>query len=288
MLIQRSFKPPPLSVLRIAGGQVVLALAGYLEAGFLEGGDHVGAAPHHAVLDPLQEVVADQLARAGFHFKAGPEPCRLNVGAMARLLRLGPRRVVGAAPAMLVVEGVAQRVEGLLPAGGRDVQAASGLQVAACGEDVYMNPVAVLAVEDRRPGVAVRFQPRPGRLLELVENGPDLIVGRAVLRRPRDHARGVRAPERQRVGDVSYVVGVPAQDLDTRAHPPRGVAFADEIVGGRAGRARAATEEPSVHRCPLRQAGPGRAANARPPSTGRAPGPRRGRRRGCSPSARAG
>ena len=92
------------------------SLAGHLEAGLLQGGDHVAAAPHHTVLDTLQQVVADQLARAGFVLEAGPQLRRLQVGAMAGLLRPGARRVVRAAPAVLVVEGVAQRVEGLLPA----------------------------------------------------------------------------------------------------------------------------------------------------------------------------
>ncbi|MDE0102682.1 MAG: hypothetical protein OXN89_09895, partial [Bryobacterales bacterium] len=168
MLVQRSFQPQPFPALRLADGHVVPALAGHLETGFLQRGDHVGAAPHPAAPDPLQEVVADQFARAGFHFEAGPEPRRLDVGAVAGLLRLGPRRVVGAAPAVLVVEGVAQRAEDLLPAGRRDVQAAARLKVAARGEDVHVHAVALLPVEDRRPGVAVGLQPRPGRLLELV------------------------------------------------------------------------------------------------------------------------
>ena len=192
---------------------------------------------------------------------------------MARLLRLGPRRVVGAAPAVLVVEGVAQRAEDLLPAGGRDVQAAARLKVAACGEDVHVHAVAVLAVQDGRPGIAVWLQPRPGRLLELVEDGPDLLVGRLVLRRPRDHPRGVPAAERQRVGDGGHVVGVPPQDLDARALPPRGVEFADEIVGGSPRRALAVTVEPNVHHGPPRPAGRGRAATGRWPSAGRSPGP---------------
>ena len=148
---------------------------------------------------------------------------------------------------MLVIEGVAQRVERLLPAGRGDVQAASRLQVAPRGEDVHVHAVALLPVEDRRPGVAIGVQPRPGRLLELVEDGPDLLVGRLVLRRPRDHPRGVAAAERQRVGDVGHVVGVAPQDLDGRAHPPGGVEFADEIVGGRPRRALAVTVERDVH-----------------------------------------
>ena len=39
-----------------------------------------------------------------------------------------------------------------------------------------------LAVRDRRPSVAVRLQTRSHRLLEFVENGFDLLVGRVVLR----------------------------------------------------------------------------------------------------------
>ena len=106
MLIQRSLQPPALSAVGIAGGQVVLALAGHLEAGLLQSGNHVGAAPHHAVLDPLQQVVTDELARAGFVLEAGPQLPRFQVGAMAGLVRPGPCRVVRAAPAVLVVETV--------------------------------------------------------------------------------------------------------------------------------------------------------------------------------------
>ena len=187
MLVQRSSQPPPLSAVRIAGGDVVLALARHFEADRLQGGDHVGAVLHRAVLDTLHQVVADQLARVGFVLETGSQLRRLDVGAMARLLRPGPRRVVRAAPTVLVVEGVAQRVEGPLPAGRRDVQAAARLQVALRGEDVHMHAAAALAVQDRRPRVAVRLQSRPRRLLELLEDGFDLLLGRLVVRRPRDH-----------------------------------------------------------------------------------------------------
>ena len=207
------------------------------------------------MLDPLQQVVADQLAGAGLVLEARPQPRRFDVGAMAGLVLPGPRRVVGAGPAVLVVEGVAQRVERLLPAGGRDVQAAAGFQVAARGEDVHMDAIAVLAVQDRRPGVAVGLQPRPGGLLELVEDGPDLGVGRPVLRRPRDHERGVLVLEAERVGESGDVVGVPAQHLDARTHQPGGIAFADEIVGRGPGGAGAALGAANVHRHFLRRSG---------------------------------
>ena len=75
---------------------------------------------------------------------------------------------------MGVVEAVAQWAEGLLPARRRDVQALARLRVAAGGEDVHVDAAAALAVLDRGPRVAVRLEPGPGRLLELVEDGLDL------------------------------------------------------------------------------------------------------------------
>ena len=194
MLIQFPLQPPPLSAVRIAGGQIVLALARHFEADFLQGGDNVGAAPHRAVFDALHQVVADQVARVGLMFEAGSQLRRVDVGAMARLLCSGALRVVRAAPAVLVVEGVAQRIEGSLPARRRDVQAAARLEVALRGEDVRVD-AAALAVQDRGPRVAVRLQSRPRRLLELVEDGFDLLLGRLIVRRPRDHDRRVLALE---------------------------------------------------------------------------------------------
>ena len=238
-------------------------MAGQLEAGLLQGGDHVGAAPHHAGFDPLQEVVTDQFARAGFVLEPGPQLHRLQVGAMTGLVRPRARRVVRAAPSVLMVEGVAQRVEGLLPAGRCDVQAAARLQVAPGSEDVDVDSVAVLPVQDRRPCVAVRLQSRPRRPLELVEDGPDLRLGRAVVGRPRDYTRGVLLLEAQRVGEGGNMVRVAAQDLDARTHPSGGIAFADEIVGRGAGGAGASRGEANVHRHCLRRDGRMRATNAR-------------------------
>ena len=167
--------------------------------------------------------------------KARPQFRGFDVGAMARLLRPGARRVVGPTPAVLVVEAVAQRVEGLLPAGRRDVQAAAGFEVALRRNDVHVHPAALLAVLDRSPRIAVGLKPRPGRLLELVEDRLDLRIGRLVLRRPGDHDRGVLVLELQRVGDGGHHVRVPAEDLDALALVPGGVPLADEIVGRRTG-----------------------------------------------------
>ena len=99
MLVQRSLQPPPLPAGRVEGGHVVLALARHLETRVFEGGNDIGAALHDAVLDALHQVVPDQLARVGFVLQAGPQMRRLDVGAMAGLLRPRPRRVVRPDPA---------------------------------------------------------------------------------------------------------------------------------------------------------------------------------------------
>ena len=230
------------------GGHVALPLARHFESRLFESGHDVGAALHDAVLDALHQVVPDQLARVGLDLQTGPQVRRVDVGAVAGLLRPRPRRVVGPAPAVLVVERVAQRVEGLLPAGRRDVQALARLQVAPGREDVHVDAAAVLAVQDRRPRVAVRVEPRPRRLLELVEHGVDLRVGRPVLGRPRDHDRAVLVLELQRVGDGGHHLRVAAEHLDALALVPQRVALADQIVSRLAGRAGAAPEALNVHR----------------------------------------
>ena len=229
----------------------------------LQGGDHVSAAPHRAVLDALHQVVADQVAGVGFVFEPGPQPRRLDVGAVSGLLRPSPRRVVRPAPAVLVVERVAQRVEGPLPAGRRDVEAAARLEVALGGEDVHVDAAPALAVKNRRPRVAVRLQSRPCRLLELVEDGFDLRVGRPVVGRPRDHGRRVLALEVERVGHGGHHVRVAADDFDALALLSLGVTLADEIIGCRLGRALAVGEKLKVHRPRPRRCGPRRAATAR-------------------------
>ena len=263
MLVQRSFQPPPLSAVRIAGGDVVLALARHLEADRLQGGNHVGAAAHRAVLDALHQVVADQLAWVSFVLEASPQLRRLDVGAMARLLRPGPRRVVRAAPPVLVVEGVAQGVEGLLPAGRRDVQAAARLQVALRGEDVRVDAAAALAVQDRRPRVAVRLEPRPGRLFEGIHDRADLRVGRSVVRCPGNHARGVLVLESQGVGHRSHLMGIPPEDLYALARLVGRVPRPEEVTGRVLGRAGTTGQELNVHQSRGGRRGPALRAPAR-------------------------
>ena len=138
MLVQRSLQPPPLPALRVVGGHVALALPRHFEAGFFQRGADVGSIAHDTVLEALHQVVRDDLARVGLDRHSGPQPRRIGVGAVAGLVR--------PASAVLVVEGVAQRPEGLLPAGGRDVHALAGFQVAPAGKDVLVHAAAPLTI----------------------------------------------------------------------------------------------------------------------------------------------
>ena len=70
--VQPSFQPPPLSAVRIAGGQIVVALAGHFEARLEERSDDIVAIPHRAVLDALEQIVPDQVAGGGFEPEPGP------------------------------------------------------------------------------------------------------------------------------------------------------------------------------------------------------------------------
>ena len=156
---------------------------------------------------------------------------------------------------MFVVECVPEGTEGLLPARRRDVEAAAGLQVAARGEDMDVSAAAALAVQHSRPGVAVGFEPGPGRLLEAIQNRADLLVGRLVLRRPRDHAGGVPVLELKRVGHVGHFVRIPAQDLDAFARLPGRVPLPEEVLGRSARRSGPVREKLKVHRGPGSRSG---------------------------------
>ena len=223
------------------------------------------------MLDALHQVVPDQVAGVGFVFEPGPRLRCLDVGAVSRVLRPGPRRIVRTAPAVLVVERVAQRVEGPLPAGRRDVQAPARLQVALRGQHMRVDAAAALAVQDRRPCVAVRLQSRPRRLLELVEDGFDLLIGRPVVGRPSDHARPVPPLEIERVGHGGHHVWIPAQHLDALARLPGRVPLPEEVASRIPRRAGSARQELNVHRGPVSRSEPAPRAPARWRSGGRSP-----------------
>ena len=214
MLVQRSFQPPPLPTRRVVGGHVVLALARHVEACLLQGGDHTGPVLHLPGLDALQQVGLDRLAGVVLARDPRPQRRRLDVSAVPRLLLPRSRRVIRAAPALVEVAGLDQGVVRLLPARRRDVEALACLQVAPRGEHMHVHAAIGRAVLHRRPGVAIRGQPGPGALLDLVEHPVDVLGARLVLRRPGDHARGVFVVELQRVGHRGHIVRIAAQHRD--------------------------------------------------------------------------
>ena len=208
------------------------------------------------MLDTLEQVVPEQVAGRGFEPEPGSQLRRLDVGAVSGLLHSGSGRIVGTAPAALVVEGVAERVERLPPSGRGNVQAPAGLKVAPGREDVDMGAAALLAVQHRSPCVAVGLQPRPSRLLEVVEDALDLLVGGMVVRRPGDHAGRVPVLELQRIGDRGHHVGVAPQDFDALARLPGRVLLPEEVLGRGPRRPGPVSEKLNVHRRPGSRSGP--------------------------------
>ena len=223
-------------------------MARHFETRLAQRGHDILAVAHHAVLDTLDQVVADQVARGCFEPEPGSQLRRFDVGPVSGLLHSGPGRIVWAAPAVLVVEGVPERIERPLPSGRGNVEAAAGLKVAPGREDVDMGAAALLTVQHRRPCVAVRIQPSPGRLLEIVEDSLDLFVGGMVVRRPGDHAGGVPVLEVERVGDRGHHIRVAPQHLDALARLPGRVLLPEEVFGRGPRRPGPVREELNVHR----------------------------------------
>ena len=256
--VQPSLQPPTVSGLGVHRGQVVPALARHFQARLPERGDDIEAVFHRAVLDALEQIVPDQVAGGGFEPEPGPQLGGFDIGAVSGLLDPGPRRIVRTAPAVLVVEGVPERIERPPPARRGNVEAPPGLKVASCREDVDMGAAALLPVEHRRPCVAVGFEPGPGGLLEGVQNRADLFVGRLVLRRPRDHAGGVPVLEPQSVRHRRHPVWIAPKYLDALARLSGGVPLAEEVLGRGPRRSGSAREELNVHPRPGCRRGPRR------------------------------
>ena len=112
---------------------------------------------------------------------------------------------------------------------------------------MHVRPTARLPVQHRRPGVAVRFQPRPRCLLERVQHRLDLRIRRRIIRGPRDHPRRVPVLELQGVGDRRHLVRIPAKHLDARARLAERITLAHQIRSRRRRRARAPRQELDVH-----------------------------------------
>ena len=162
----------------------MLPLARHLQARPLQGGNHRGAIRDGPRFDALAQIVGNQPPGVFLCRQPGPKLGGFDVGPMAGLHVPRPSGIVRAAPAILVVLPVPQSVKRLLPPGSRDIQALAGLKIATGRQDMHVDTPARFAVLDRCPGVAVRFQSRPGGFLELVHHSADLRIARVVLRCP--------------------------------------------------------------------------------------------------------
>ena len=91
------------------------------------------------------------------------------------------------------------------------------LRVAPSGQDMHVSAVAALAVRHGGLGVAVGLQPRPGRLLEGVQDRLDRRVGGLDFRCPGDHARRIHQLKRQRVRHRRHPAGIAPKCPDAPA-----------------------------------------------------------------------
>ncbi len=190
---------------------------------------------------------------------------------------------------MLVVERVPQRVEGRLPSRRRDVQALARLQITPRRQHMHVYAASRLPMQHRRPGVALLFEPRPGRALELVQRLLDLVLAGIVLWRPGDHPRGVAVLELQAVGHLRHLPRIPPQHLDFFPLLPGRVLLLQQVFGRRSSRSRSPGEELNVH-LSLASCGPRTVhpVPARWPTVAPPPPPRRLPACRCWPSAQAG
>ncbi len=142
-----------------------------------------------------------------------------------------PRRVIRPGPAVSDVEHIAQRVEVPLPAWGCDVQRLPGLQVHPGGHDVHVDTAGCFIVPDRGPGSALRVHPGPGQAFEVVQHCIDLLRGRAILRRPGNHAGREAVFEVKGVGNLADAERVPAQHRNMFTHSASVVFIVLKVVG---------------------------------------------------------
>ncbi len=200
-------------------GEVVLALARHLVAGLFERGDHAGSVLDEAGGDPLAQEAVDGVAVGD----VGRDPARTG--------RAGAVRIVRPRPAVFVVQRPLQQAVGPLPSGRGDVVALARLEFHAGDKDMDVRAAVLVAVEDRRPGVAVRFETGPGDALEVIERLLDLFVGRTVLGRPGEDRAPVAVLEVEGVGDLGDQPRIAAQLGDLRPLLAAVIPVGEKVVG---------------------------------------------------------
>ena len=130
------------------------------------------------MLDTLEQVIPDQVAGLGLKPETGPQPRRLELGAMPGLLHSGPFRVIRPAPAVFGVEGVAKGSNVFRQPGGAMLRLRPVSRSHPPSEDVRVRAAAALPVHHGRPGVAgvARSGPSPAQEVYAV---PLLVRGNA-------------------------------------------------------------------------------------------------------------
>ncbi|UOA15615.1 hypothetical protein DSM109990_02458 [Sulfitobacter dubius] len=132
---------------------------------------------------------------------------RLDLGRAFHIHGIGP--VVG------LVHQVAQAVEGAFVAGGRDVEAASAVQLHARRAEMQLDAILV-GVAHPEAGVAVGVEAGEGDLLETVDHLLLLVFGRGVLAGEADDTGAIGPFVRASVDQVDHALRIAAQDLRQR------------------------------------------------------------------------
>lgn len=181
----------------------MLALARHGEAGPLQLGDDLGPVAHQAILDPA------------LHHRVQERPVDHPFRSLQRDLPIaGQLRVIGPRPAVLDVQGIAQRCVQALPARRRDVEGPAARQLHARRHEVKLDPAALrVAVPDPQHVVLVGIEAGERRALELVHHHPLLLGARRVARRERHDAACVAPVPVDRVDEIARHLRIAAQHL---------------------------------------------------------------------------
>ena len=171
----------------------------------------------------------------------------LDIGPVSGAFGPRPFSILGPAPAVLLIEHVLQCDVLVLPIRRRDIEAATGGQVAARGNHVDVDAASRIAVLHGCPGVAVRRHPRPSELFKLVNRSLDLLVGGLVLRSPGNHPRRVLVLEIKGVGNIGDLLGIAPQHLNVLPLLPLPVHRLGEVVGRGRGRPAAMIHKSNQH-----------------------------------------
>ena len=141
---------------------------------FAEFSQHITAAQDIAAVYQGIQILCHRLLRVFLGRQARLELVRIDPVEMAELDVLRACGVVRPGPVVFDVVDIAQRVKRMLPAGRGDVEGLACFKFDPRGEDVDVDSAAFFFMPDCAPGIAVRFQTRPGQALEVIQHLIDI------------------------------------------------------------------------------------------------------------------